>query len=197
MDRKDIPVSFVHGTRILVEDLFYNTPVRQKFLKTPQTEYKYCHDICLDFALISRPIAWKLIHNGKIIFTIEGTTTETEKVSALYSENRLPHLQTVHATTPTTTITGYVGDTGLSFSSPDLIKLFVNQRPVDDKVIRKALLDAYKNQFPPREYPFATLFVTILPNLIDVNIHPRKKEIKFLDPGSMFTFVRNSVEKAL
>jgi len=85
----------------------------------------------------------------------------------------------------------------LHFSAPEQLHFFVNRRPVDDKIIKKALLQVTRRQLPAGMYPFAYLFVDIDPKLLDVNVHPRKSEVKFLDPGGMFTLVTKTIEAQL
>lgn len=90
-----------------------------------------------------------------------------------------------------------VSDSGLTFGSPDTIKIYVNGRPVNDKIIKKALLDAYTRQITPGEYPFAVLLLQIKPSLVDVNVHPKKLEVKFIDSHKIFNIVHESVKKTL
>ncbi|MFZ5341881.1 MAG: hypothetical protein ACOZBL_05085 [Patescibacteria group bacterium] len=86
-----------------------------------------------------------------------------------------------------------ISDSALSFGSMENIKIFVNNRLVQDKIIRKALLEAYDRQLAPGMYPFSIIFLNIKPELVDVNVHPRKMEVKFQDPGSIYNLVKNLV----
>jgi DNA mismatch repair protein MutL len=85
----------------------------------------------------------------------------------------------------------------LTFGSAETVKIYVNGRPVVDKIIKKALLDSYNRQISPGEYPFAVLMLTVKPSFVDVNVHPKKLEVKFLDPNSVFSLVQESVKKTL
>lgn len=90
-----------------------------------------------------------------------------------------------------------LGDASLHFPTLEHVRLFVNNRPVADKIMKKALLEVTKRQLPAGLYPFAYLFVQIDPGNVDVNVHPRKMEVKFLDPGSIFSLVTQTVREHL
>jgi len=77
------------------------------------------------------------------------------------------------------------------------MRIYVNTRPVQDKIIKKALMDAYHRQIHPGEYPFAFLMIQSTPGMVDVNVHPRKLEVKFADPGKMYNIIFHAVQKAL
>ena len=90
-----------------------------------------------------------------------------------------------------------MGNARIRFPNASMMQFFVNWRPVEDKLIKKAVMQAYKNQFAPREYPLTILFVTIDPKLVDVNVHPRKKEVKFLDTQHVFGKIYSAVQSSL
>lgn len=90
-----------------------------------------------------------------------------------------------------------IGDAGLRFGSAENVKIFVNQRPVQDRIIKKAILDAYRRQMHPGEYPLAFVFVDIDPQQLDVNVHPRKMEVKFVDGQKIFSVVLQQISALL
>ena len=85
----------------------------------------------------------------------------------------------------------------MRFGSPENIKIFVNSRPVQDRIVKKAILDAYRRQMHPGEYPLAFVTITINPKDLDVNVHPRKSEVKFMDPQKIFGLVMQEIGRVL
>lgn len=194
---KHITTYFTHGTTVLIEDLFYNTPARLKFLKSTQTEYVYIYQLFIEFALIHRDKQLVFKKNGTTIFSLQPRIDFKERVTDIYKKEIEKNLREVSYEDPDLKIHGVVGDTTLSYPAPEQIKLFVNQRPVQDKILKKAILSAYERQLAGGQYPLAMIFVDIKPTLVDVNVHPRKLEVKFLDPGSMFNIIKTVIFKAL
>jgi DNA mismatch repair protein MutL len=92
---------------------------------------------------------------------------------------------------------GVFSDAGLTFGSPEHIKIYVNQRPVQDRILKKAILQAYDRQLASGLYPLAFLFVDLAPDAVDVNVHPRKQEVRFADPGSMYQCVLQAIRQTL
>jgi len=194
---KSMATQFDHGTRVIVEDLFYNVPARQKFLKGSQTEYFYCYNYMQDIALARADVYFQFLKNDTVIYDLPAVDTLKERIIQLYKKDWWEHLHELSHTDDVLSITGVVGDAGLRFATPDHIKIFVNKRPVNDRVIKKALLDAYRRQITPGEYPLGILFIDIDPSKVDVNVHPRKLEVKFLDSQHVFQTVHHLVQEVL
>ena len=188
-----VPVNFEHGTNIIVEDLFYNVPVRAKFLKSEQTEFKYIQELITNFAIKNFDIEFKLLHNWKIIKHFTKANSLFERLQQIYPKSWEENLLTLEHKDEIYEIYGVIGKSILKFNS-NKIKIFINNRPVKDKIIQKAVMQAYSRWLEPGLYPFVILFLNIKPDLVDVNIHPRKEEVKFLDPGSIYNLVLNTVK---
>ena len=191
-----VPVNFEHGTNIIVEDLFYNVPVRAKFLKSEQTEFKYIQELITNFAIKNFDIEFKLLHNWKIIKHFTKANSLFERLQQIYPKSWEENLLTLEHEDEIYEIYGVIGKSILKFNS-NKIKIFINNRPVKDKIIQKAVMQAYSRWLEPGLYPFVILFLNIKPDLVDVNIHPRKEEVKFLDPGSIYNLVLNIVKSTI
>jgi DNA mismatch repair protein MutL len=120
-----------------------------------------------------------------------------ERIQSLYKKDRSANMRVLDFSDEQHRLYGVVGDASLRFGSAEHIKLFVNKRPVADRVIKRALLDAYRRQLPQGDYPFAIVFLDITPSFVDVNVHPRKNEVKFLDPNSIFQLIKSQVQAAI
>ncbi len=191
-----VPLNFKHETNIIVQDLFYNVPVRAKFLKSEQTEFKYIQELITNFAIKNFNIEFKLLHNGKIIKHFTKTNSIFERLQQIYPKSWEENLVNLEHKDENYEIYGVIGKSILKFNS-NKIKIFINSRPVKDKIIQKAVMQAYSRWLEPGLYPFVILFLNIKPDLVDVNIHPRKEEVKFLDPGSIYNLVLNTIKKTI
>ena len=180
-----------------VEDLFYNTPARLKFLKTGQTEYLYIHQLFSSIALANPHVVMTLVKDGKTVFDLGIATDLTQRIGELYKPDRISKLNALNHQEENLVISGYVSDPSLHFGSAEHIKIRVNGRPVQDRIIKKAVMSAYQRQLHPGDHPFALITVTIAPDLVDVNVHPRKLEVRFLDPQHMYQAAERAVTKTL
>lgn len=191
------PVGFAHGTIITVEDLFYNVPARLKFLKSSQTEFFYCYNYFVDVVLYHHDKHFVFKKNDKIIFDLPPTDSLAERMLDVFKKDRSSNLRGILYQDENVMVTWFVSDSQLRFWSAEHIRMYVNTRPVQDKIIKKALMDAYHRQIHPGEYPFAFLMVQSTPWMVDVNVHPRKLEVKFADPGKMYEIIFHAVQKVL
>ena len=190
------PVNFDHWTIINVEDLFYNVPARQKFLKSAQTEYFYCYSYFVNVALIHTDKRRTLKKNNRIIFDLQPSDL-LGRITDIFKQDWKKNLKSFDKQTDFVHFHWVVSDSGLRFWSAENIKIYVNWRPVQDKIIRKALMDAYSRQITPWEYPFAILMLDIDPNIVDVNVHPSKLQVKFADSQMIFQLVYSTISETL
>ncbi len=191
------PVPFENGTVITVEDLFYNVPARLKFLKSTQTEFYYCYNYFVDVALWHHDKDFIFKKNDKVVFDLKATDDLIDRINEIFKKDWKNNLKTLDYADDDLTITWVVSDPTIRFWSSENIKIYVNSRPIQDKIIYKAIMDAYNRQISPWEFPFVVLKLDIKPELIDVNVHPSKLQVKFVDSQKIYQLVYNSVYKCL
>ncbi len=190
-------VAGIQWTTIIIENLFYNTPVRQKFLKSSQTEYFYCYDMFLGYALMHWDKHWAFYKDSKLIYDLPACPDFLERFRQLFKDERVDHIRILDFDNSALRLYGIFSDAALTFWSPEHIKLYVNQRPVQDRILKKAIMQAYDRQLAGGLYPLAFLFVDIAPDAVDVNVHPRKQEVRFADPGSLYQCVLQAIRQTL
>jgi DNA mismatch repair protein MutL len=146
---KHQPVGFEHGTMVSVEDLFFNVPARLKFLKSAQTEFFYCYNIFVEAALWHYDKHRIMKKNDKITFDLQPADDLKDRIVDIFKKDWKNHLKSFEAGDEHIKLRGVVSDASLRFGSGENIKIYVNSRPVQDKIIRKALMDAYARQITP------------------------------------------------
>ena len=196
-DIKEIPFAREHGTTVYVEDIFHAIPAREKFLKADATEWKYVKTLISSYAIAHRDKSWTLHKEWKVIYNLTPAWSLMQRVLEMTKQWREQNLKPVLYQDQQIELTGVVGDATLHFSSGQYFWIFVNGRPVHDRVLKKAVMQAFKRQIVPGSYPFVCLFIDIDPHLVDVNVHPRKTEVKFLDPGGVFRLIERVVQEAI
>lgn len=185
------------GSTVHIEDLFHAIPARHKYLKRASTERNHIKKVFMQYALVQYDKHWTLHKDGNVVFQLAPVESLLERAQQLFKADWTPHFKELTYQDEQLYLYGLVGDAHLHFPSSAYLYVYVNGRPVEDRLIKKAIMDAYRRQIVPGTYPFACVFVEIEPRLLDVNIHPRKSEVKFLDPGSMFTRIKESIQSLL
>ena len=186
------------GMTIVVRDLFYNTPARLKFLKKDNTESSLVIDFISKIALAYPGIRVRLINNGNTLFTTPGRGDRFLAIATVYDPHTAENMIRIDdAEDDMFHLEGYV-------SPPDYTRInrknqifFVNGRYVQSKVIEKAVSDAYRQRLFEGRYPVVFLFLSVRPELVDVNIHPNKKEIRFDDEERVSDFITRAIKKGL
>ncbi len=191
-----LPANFEHGTEVIIEDLFFNTPARLKFLKSAQTEYYYCYQFFVDLGLMHFDKSFKLFKDDKLIFNLKAQDSIIPRITEIFKKNWEQQLIPITYNNENIQLTGVVGDPSLRFGSGENIKIFVNSRPVQDKVIRRAIMDSFRRQITPWEFPFAVVFIETTGTFVDVNVHPRKMEVKFIDSQQVYQAVNTAIKTA-
>ena len=191
-----VSVNFEHGTEVIVKDLFYNVPVRKKFLKSEQTEFKYIQELFTNFAIKNYQIWFQLFHNWKFIKDFPKTNSLLARIKQIFPKDWEQNYLFLEYSDGIYTLNGIIWKSILKFNS-SMIKIFVNQRSVKDRIIQKSIMQAYSRWLEPWMYPFAIIFLDLKPDLVDVNVHPRKEEVKFIDPNSIFQLIKNEVSKLI
>lgn len=187
------------GTIMEVKDLFYNLPVRLKFLKNPKTEFAYINDLVISLALVNPNISFELKNKEKTVLKTNGLGNLQEVIKTIYSKTLLEKLKPVEYMDNLSDLkmSGYVSTPDFTRSSKKDYHIFVNSRTVKCPVFQKAIDLAYKNMLPNGKYPFVILNLEIPAEDIDINVHPTKKEVKYKNPNQIFNFIRASIDKSL
>ncbi|QUW00362.1 DNA mismatch repair endonuclease MutL [Chloracidobacterium sp. MS 40/45] len=185
------------GTEILVRDLFFNLPARRKFLKTEATEAFHITNLVTHYALAHPQCGFTLQHNGRQVLAVTATTDLRARAYQLFGANMLDSLAPVEFAQGGIAVGGFVSRPHVQRTSRDGQYLFVNRRFVRDKLIGRALSDAYRNILPPGVFPAAMLFVEVPPDMVDVNVHPQKTEVRFRAPQQVLESIVTAVQQAL
>ena len=185
------------GTTVIVKDLFYNTPARLKFLKSAQTEAGYILDMVNKIALSHPDIAIKLTSNGSVRLSTSGNGDLKDAIYAVFGREITSHLLPVNATDEVITLSGYLAKPEISRANRNFELFFVNGRYVKDAIISSAIEEGYKGYQMKGSFPFTVLNIQIEPELMDVNVHPSKMEIRFYDNERVYDFIRNSVSEVI
>ncbi len=184
------------GTQITVENLFYNTPARYKFLKRDQTEASYVADVMEKFALSHPEISFKLVSDGRqIMFSPGGSLGAV--VYGLYGKSIFDRLKEVGFKVGNVEVTGYCGTKELTYGNRSRENVFVNGRFVKSKTVLSAIDEAYKQLVMKGKFPFVILNIRMPAVSVDVNVHPAKTEVRFADDNTVFRAVTHAVYNAL
>jgi DNA mismatch repair protein MutL len=185
------------GTVIEVRNLFFNLPARRKFLRSIPTETAHIEHIVTLCALAHPNVAFKLVVDGREDFNLAPTNDLAGRLRELYGAQLVEELLAVELSQGDVRVTGYIGKPGVSRADRRQQHLFVNQRPVESKGINYALLEGYHTALMKGKFPVTFLFIDIHPELVDVNIHPAKREVRFRDESAVRQCVIDAARAAL
>ena len=192
-----IPYGAAPGTTIEIKDLFYNTPARRKFLKTERTESSKIQDIVGKLALSNPHISFKLIVDDRVAIITPGNGNIGDTVAALYGYKTKDDIFTVAYESDSIYIDGVVSKPTLLKSTRIWQTIIVNNRVISDKTIMKAIDNAYHALLPKNGHPLVVLNITVPAGMVDINVHPRKSEVKFSDDKIIFKAVYHGILNAL
>ena len=185
------------GTTVLVKNLFFNTPVRRKFLKQPMTEGGYIIDLMEHMALSRPDTAFKLMVNGQVKFHTSGNGSLKEVIYRIYGKETASQLLPFEKETKGIKVEGYLGKPILNRSNRNFENYYINGRYIKSSLIAKALEDGYSNYLMQHKFPFTVLHFTIDTEMVDVNVHPTKMDVRFTGGNYFYDFVASSVAAAL
>jgi DNA mismatch repair protein MutL len=185
------------GTVIRVEDLFYNVPARLKFLKTDRTERRQIDTLVTRYALAYPQVRFQLRQEKRSSLQTSGKGDRREVLATLYGVDVAKQMIEVLAQDDHLSITGFTSPTSLTRSNRREIIFFINGRPVQDIALTTALVQAYHTMLMVGRYPMAVLFLEMPPEMVDVNVHPTKAEVRFRDRDQVFRGVGRAVRRAL
>ena len=190
------PAALARGTVVEVRDLFFNTPARRKFLRTPATEYAHCEEVLRRMALARSGVAFELRHNARVIWR-HGPQAWDERAMAVMGEDFTRAARTVDASAGEIRLHGLVGLPAYSRAGRDAQYLYVNGRHVRDKLLNHAVREAYRDVLHHERHPAYVLFLELPPERVDVNVHPAKTEVRFRETRGVHQFVFHTLERAL
>ncbi|MGN0430724.1 MAG: DNA mismatch repair endonuclease MutL [Lachnospiraceae bacterium] len=185
------------GTTIMVRNLFFNTPVRRKFLKQPQTEGGYIIDLMEHMALSRPDVAFKLIVNGQVKFHTSGNGELKEVIYRIYGRETAYNLVEIQAEIPGVSVTGYLGKPILNRSNRNFENYYINGRYIKSNLLAKAIEDGYSQYLMQHKFPFTVLHFAIDTELVDVNVHPTKMDVRFTEGKKIYDFAAGEVAAAL
>ncbi|HQZ44941.1 MAG TPA: DNA mismatch repair endonuclease MutL [Usitatibacteraceae bacterium] len=190
------PAALAAGTTVEVDELYYNTPARRKFLKSEATEFARCDEAFSRVALSRPAVAFSLSHNGRRVAHLAPGSARS-RASGVVSEEFAGSAIEVEADGAAVRLTGLVAAPGFTRASRDAQFLFVNGRFVRDKVVSHAIREAYADVLHHDRHPAYVLFLDADPRLVDVNVHPAKTEVRFREAGAVHQFVFHALSRAL
>ncbi len=185
------------GTTFLVRQLFYNTPARRKFLKTPMTEAGHVQDLMTRMALSHPEISFQFLNNGQSKLHTSGNGQLRDVIYHIYGREVAANLLGVDFFDNGIRITGYIGAPLISRGNRSFETYFVDGRYIQNSIISKAIEDAYRDFTMQHKYPFVVLHLTIDQSQIDVNVHPAKMELRFSSQQAVYNAVYQAVDEAL
>ena len=185
------------GSTITITDLFYNTPVRYKFLKKDFTEAGYIEDVVTRIALVHPEISIKLVNSGKVIIQTSGNGDMKSVIYSIYGKDVAENVIDVNYTYEDINITGVVGKPVIARSNRSNQLFFVNKRYIKDKLLTSAAEQGYKGLLTIGKYGFLVLNMEMNPKKVDVNVHPAKLEVRFEDENQVFKAVYHAIKDSL
>lgn len=192
-----VPAGLPEGTRITVRDLFASVPARRKFLRTAQTELAHISD-WLSRAALARPsVAFSLTHGAREVFRHPAVTDPDERLRQIQGPARAEEMLSCRGEVDGIRVSGWVSRAGKSYPQSKAILSYVGGRVVRDRVLTRAVLDAYRALLPQGRYPAVVLFLELPPGQVDVNVHPGKVEVRFANGDRVYAAVLRTIRAAL
>lgn len=200
METRVTPAPHPRGTSVSVRDLFFNTPARRKFLRTEKTEFAHVEEAFRRQALSRYDIAWTLRHNQKVVHQLPPGDTEAareRRIASLLGNNFIEHARYIEREAGALRLSGWVGLPTHSRAQADQQYFFVNGRVVRDRLVAHAVRQAYRDVLYNGRHPVFVLYLTLDPDVVDVNVHPTKHEVRFRDGRMVHDFLYSSLHHSL
>lgn len=185
------------GTTFLVRSLFYNTPARRKFLKSPMTEAGYISDLMERLALSHPDISFQFINNGQTKLHTSGNHSLKDVIYHIYGREIAANLAEIDAVQGPVHMTGFIGKPVISRGNRAYENYFINGRYIKSSVIARGIEEGYRTFLMQHKYPFTALHFAIDGDLLDVNVHPTKMELRFSNQEQLYRFVKDTVHQGL
>ncbi len=191
------PSGMPPGTTVSVANLFFNTPARRKFLRSRATELGHVESTARRMALARMDCEFLLESEGENLLHLPPATSPRERVAQLYGRETMENLIEFEGSNGPYRAHGFISNHRITFSRPQELWLFVNGRAVKDRMLQSAVLEGFRTALMERRYPLAILFLTLPPELVDVNVHPTKAEVRFSDSQPVYRVVSEAIAHAL
>ncbi|MBF0778275.1 DNA mismatch repair endonuclease MutL [Streptococcus cuniculi] len=185
------------GTRISVEDLFYNTPARLKYVKSQQAELSHIVDVVNRLSLAHPEIAFSLINEGRELIQTAGTGNLRQAISGVYGITSAKKMVEIAAEDLDFQVSGYVSLPELTRANRNYISIFINGRYIKNFLLNRAILDGYGSKLMVGRFPLAVIDIQIDPYLADVNVHPTKQEVRISKEKELMTLIREAISSAI
>lgn len=185
------------GTTVTIENLFANTPARLKFLKSDATEFSHILNLLTELAIANFRVAFTLSNNNRQIFKLAPALKLAERLYDLFGKDIQQQLLPVNLEQKFVSITGYVTAPAADLSGRNQQYFYVNKRTIRHRLLNHALTAGYDNLLPAGKYPAVFIFFTINPELVDVNVHPAKREVRFSNEGAIHDLTVKAIRAAL
>lgn len=185
------------GTQVDVRDLFFNTPVRKKFLRTVPTEMAYISEVLTKFSLSYPAIHFTLMHNNRTVFNLPSVQDSAERIATFFGEEMRKHLIPVFLREEMFTVSGYIAPPFFDRGNARMQFIVLNGRYIKDNAIFRAISEAYHGKLMHKRYPIVFLFLQVEPSEVDVNVHPTKIEVRFRNTGAVYNYVLSALKEGL
>lgn len=185
------------GTQVEVRDLFFNVPVRKKFLRTIPTEMAYISEVLTRFALSYPAIHFTLMHNTRTVFNLPPVRETAERIATFFGDEMRSNLLPVYLREEMFTLSGYIAPPFFDKANARMQFIFLNGRYIKDSAIFRAISESYHGKLMHRRYPIVFLFLQIEPSEVDVNVHPTKTEVRFRNTSMIYNYVLSALKDGL
>lgn len=191
------PASLRTGTKITVENLFFNTPARLKYVKSLQTELSNIGDIVNRMALSHPNVAFRLVHDGHKMLSTSGTGDLKQTLAGIYGVATAKKMLKVEAKDLDFTLNGYVSLPEVTRASRNYLSVIINGRYIKNYALNKAIINGYQSKLMVGRYPIAVLEITMDPLLVDVNVHPTKQEVRLSKEKELMELISRGIAESL
>ena len=180
-----------------MRELFFNVPVRKKFLKTIPTEMAYISEVLTKFSLSYPAVHFTLTHNNRPVFNLPPVQDTADRIAAFFGEEMRKQLIPVLLREEKFSLCGYIAPPFFDKANARMQFIFLNGRYIKDSAIFRAISEAYHGKLMPKRYPVVFLFMQIDPSEVDVNVHPTKIEVRFRNSSAIYHYVLSSLKEGL
>lgn len=185
------------GTQVEVGDLFFNVPVRKKFLRTIPTEMAYISEVLTRFALSYPAIHFTLMHNARTVFNLPPVRETAERIATFFGDEMRNSLIPVFLREEMFTLSGYIAPPFFDKANARMQFIFLNGRYIKDSAIFRAINESYHGKLMHKRYPIVFLFLQLDPSEVDVNVHPTKTEVRFRNTSTIYNYVLSALKEGL